>query len=223
MRTLVAAIVLLPFVACNCVADDSRGVPDKLFGIRLGGIYDLGNPELGQLGDLPIARFAGLTKFLGHGVHYYFKPKDVNPFFEYREKRDKPTDQYFQTPFRIYFSPVISPEITKQEQLKNEPLKWEASVIEWADDLKNPKDAYFWAKDLCKTFSIDISVAPKITDFYESDWYECTFSQDDRQFEVTSLFFRIVRLSFKKEVAEQKSESVDTAIRKLQMEELRPY
>jgi len=214
---------LLLLISSQCFAEEPRGVPEKLFGVTLGGIYDLGNPEIGDFGDIPVKKFAGINRFLGQGIHYYFQPKENHKFFEYAEKREKPKDKYVRTSFRLYLLPVIPPEITTIDQLNEAKLKWEVSVIEWSNDPKTKDDAYYWAIDLCKTFAVDISVNPEITDHFDSKWYECTFSTDDREFKVSSFYSKSVQLSYKKEVSDSKNKSVERAARKLQVNEIRPY
>lgn len=223
MGIKIISITFLLLFSSQSFAEEPRGVPEKLFGISLGGIYDIGNPDVGDLGNLPIKRFTGMQRFLGHGVHYYFKPKDEHKFFKYVEKRKKPKDKYFETSFRLYLIPVIPPTITTVEQLDKAKLDWEVTVIEWSNDAPKKEDAYFWAIDLCKTFAVDIEVKPEITDEYNSKWYECTFSAGDREFKVSSLYSKSVQLSFKRAVSDKKQETVDNILRKLQAKEIRPY
>ncbi len=69
----IAGILLLA-ASLPCFADEPRDVPEKLFGISLGGIYDLGNADVGDLGDIPVKKFSGIKRFLVQGIHYYFQP-----------------------------------------------------------------------------------------------------------------------------------------------------
>jgi hypothetical protein len=200
MGIKIISVVFLLLISSQSFAEGPRGVPEKLFGIALGGIYDLGNPEVNDLGNMPVKKFTGMNRFLGNGIHYYFQLKDEHKFFEYVEKRKKPEDKYFETSFRLYLLPVIPPTITTAEQLDQAKLKWEVSVIEWSNDPKTKEDAYYWAIDLCKTFEVDISLKPEITNYYDEKWYECTFSTGDREFKVSSSYSKSVQLSYKREV-----------------------
>lgn len=217
------SIVFLLLLSSLSLAEESRGVPEKLFGIKLGGIYDIGDSKSKGVGNIPVKKMTGIVRLLGMGVHYYFQPKEVYKIFEYVEKREKPEDQYFNTSFRLYLLPVIPPKITTKEQLENTKLNWEVATIEWSNDAKTKEDAYYWAIDLCKTFKADISVEPKIINNYETKLHVCTFSSGDRDFEVSSAFSRTVSLSYKKEVFETKNEAVDQVIRKLEAGKIRPY
>ena len=219
-KILIAFLLLMSSISS---AGESRGVPEKLFGIALGGIYDLGGPEDNDLGNIPVKKFASIQRFLGNGIHYYFQPKEEYKIFEYVEKREKPEDQYFGTSFRLYLLPVIPSTITTIEQLEKAKLNWEVTSIEWSNDAKTKEKAYYWAMNLCKTFKVDISVEPEITDYYGSKWYTCTFSSGDREFKVSSFYSRSIELSYKKEVFEAKNEAVEKIIRKLQADKIRPY
>lgn len=215
--------IFLLLASSSSLAEESRGVPEELFGIKLGGIYDIGDSESKDNGNIPIRKFAGILHFLGNGIHYYFQPKKEYKAFEYVEKRENPDDQYFKSSFRLYLLPVIPPEIKTIEQLGGAKTNWEVTIIEWSNDAKTKKDAYYWAIDLCKTFGIDISIEPEIIDYYEKDWYECTFSSDDRVFEVSSLYSRSIKLSYKEEVDEAKNDALERTIRKIKAKEIRPY
>lgn len=217
------SLAALLLISLQSLAEETRGVPEKLFGITLGGIYDLGNPEASNFGNMPIKKFAGMNRFLGNGIHYYFQPKDDNKFFEYVEKHEKPKEKYFKTSFRLYLLPVIPSSIKTVEQLNKTKLNWEVSTIEWSNDAKTKDDAYYWAIDLCKTFSVDISVKPKTIDQYDSKLYECSFATGNREYKVSSSYSRSVQLSFIREVFDKKDAAVDKAIRKLQAQEIRPY
>lgn len=223
MKRLLLTLIVSTFSVAVAADVEHRDVPKKLFGITLGGVYDLGDLEKKDYGDVPVKRATGINEFLGNGIHYYFQPKEASKFFKYVEKRDKPTDKYYETSFRLYLYPVIPPTIKTSKQLNESKLKWEVSLIEWsAEKTKTEKDAYFWAVNLCKTFETDISVKPEIVDSYESNLYSCTFSGGDREFGVHS-FFQTVTLKYKQEITSKKDEAVEKVIRKLQANEIRPY
>ena len=65
----IIAILLLAFSGSAFATDEPRDVPRSLFGITLGAIYDIGDPESNDLGNIPIKKFAGMNRFLGHGIH----------------------------------------------------------------------------------------------------------------------------------------------------------
>ena len=218
-------MVLIAFILLTSslsLAEESRGVPKKLFGISLGGIYKLGDPETNNFGNIPVKKITGLQKFLGEGIHCYFQPKEEYKSFEYVEKRKKPEDRFFETSFRLYLLPVIPSTIKTIEQLDLPKENWEVTAIEWSRPAKTEEKAYYWAMDLCKTFKADISVSPEIDDDHK-EWYACTFSFGDREFRVSSFLSGSVELSYKREVFEAKNEAVDKVIRKLQAEKIRPY
>lgn len=200
-----------------------RGVPSKLFGIVLGGLYDIGNPEMNDLGNIPIRKFAGVNRFLGYGIHYYFQPADDNAAFEYVEKREKPEDKYFKTSFRLYLLPAIPATVKTIEQLDAAKVKMQVAIIEWSVEPKTKDDAYYWAIDLCKTIELDILVKPKIDNLYDSKNYTCTFSTGEREFKVSSFFSKSISLSYRRDVFDKKNKALEKTIRKLEAEKIRPY
>ena len=87
-------------------------------------------------------------------------------------------------------------------------------------------DNYYWAAGLCETFKVDLSAVPEISDWYEREGeydYQCTFSDADRELSVHGWDFKQVDLRFKLAVAEEKDKAVEKILRKLQIEEIRPY
>jgi hypothetical protein len=227
-------ITVLLLTSSVSMADESRDVPKKLFGISLGGIYDLGDPDDNDLGNLPVKKFTSLEVFMGQGVHYYFQPNKEYKIFKYVEYVKKPEDHFFKTSFRLYLLPVIPSTITTNEQFNKVKLNWEVTSIQWWDypgklselsvDAKEKlkREAYYWAIDLCKTFKVDISVKPEIYN-NNLDYYECTFSHGDREFKVTNRPFKNLKLSYKDEVFNKKDEAVEKMIRKIEADEIRPY
>jgi hypothetical protein len=223
MKARLFALVLLLISASLPAQPSQRGVPTKLFGITLGGVYDVGDGQK-SLGDLPVAKFAGIQTFLGHGIHYYFRPQAENKAFPYIEKRKKPDDQFFETSFRLYLLPVIPPTVKTLQEVEQRKQKWEVAAIEWSDTAKAEDEAYYWAVDLCKTFQIDIGSKPTVIDNFETKWHNCTFASADREFSVGNLqAMKIVELSFKRDVLERKDKAVESVLRRLRVNEIRPY
>lgn len=221
VRTSVLALL---FASMPCLAQSPRSVPTQLFGVTLGGIYDVGSGEKGDVGDLPVARFAGMNTFLGNGVHYYFRPKTDHKAFPYVEKREKPSDKYFATSFRLYLLPVIPSTVKSEEELAKTSTKWEVATIEWSDDAKTKEAAYYWARDLCETFKVDIDSAPQVSDDLETHSCSCAFSSGPREFTVQNLgVMRIVNLSFTREVFDRKDGAVETILRRIKANAIRPY
>ena len=201
-------------------AEENHRFPEQLFGITLGGIYDIGEPENKDLGNIPVEKFTGITRFLGQGIHYYFKPKKQYKQFDYIEKEKKPEDHFFETSFRLYLLPIIPASVSNKKQLENTKIKWEVALIEWSSNANTKENAYWWAFNLCETFEADLSVKPKITDSYDKKEYQCVFSYENRAFKVSSIFSKRVELSY---TQEKKDDAVEKKMRKLQANEIRPY
>ena len=132
-------------------AADNQKFPDSLFGVNLGGIYNLGSGnDSKDVGNIPVKKFTGMQQFLGSGLHYYFEPLKDYKAFRYVERRENPDDEYFTTSFSAYILPVI-PEKTKSlDGLEKVVVNWEVISIVWTDILDkngNKKEEYFWAVD----------------------------------------------------------------------------
>lgn len=203
-------------------------IPDKLFGITLGAVYD--NYE-----NIPVKKFTGAEKsFRGTGIHYYFQPTKVNDFFEYIEKKES-DNQFYKTSFRVLMLPIIPSEISSMEELNKANLKWEVTYICWdtaieeiseKDRKKIIEENYYWAMDLCKTFSAEFSIKPKISntsDISELKAYTCTFISGEKELKVEGLAsVKSVSLGYKKEISSKKHDAVETTMRRLLAKEILP-
>jgi len=215
-KTFIVLLILLPSLSS---AEEFRDVPEKLFGIELGGIYDLGDFDGKHLGSIPVKEFAGIKQVQGNGIHYFFHPKDEHNCIEFLEKCKKPEEQKFGTSYRLYLLPVMPSTITDIAQLEKTKLNWEVQSIGWSQNAETKEEAYSWAVDLCEKFKVDISVDPQIKDYFNSKWFECTFSFSDRQYKVGNInVIRSVELFYKNEIVEAKVEAVEKTFQKLRAE-----
>ena len=213
-KSITVLLILVPSLSSSA---ELRDVPEKLFSIELGRTYDISDPEGKEIGSIPVKKFAGIKQFRGNGIHYYFLPKEEDNTIEYSGKNKKAKDLKFGTPYRLYMLPVIPSTITTLVQLEKMKLNWEVQSIGWSQNAKTKEEAYNWAVDLCKTFKLNISVVPEIIDFFDSKWFECTFSSGDREYKVRNInVIRSVELSYKKELIEAKEEAVEKTFQKLQ-------
>jgi hypothetical protein len=200
----------------------TAGVPETLFGVKLGGIYDLGEPETGNLGNLPIKKFTGVQSLLGSGLHYYFQPNSHSDFFAYKEKPKNPDDKYFPSTFRLYLFPVIPESIKTIEELRTLKPKYQVSLIEWSDKLKKDSDGYYWAVDTCKTFTAQISdIKPVISDLNNAQMYTCEFTAGGQQLVIQNLGNLVTfTLKYEKVIWDMKNDEVDKRVRQLQAKEI---
>ena len=209
----------------SVLVEGHRDVPNELFGITLGGIYDMGGPESNDVGDIPVKELLGTiytlerqTENITTRFHRHFRPIKEYKGFEYVEWHEDAygPDSVLSTPFNFDVLPVIPETVKTYEELQSTRFKWEVISITWRQSVGEHPVA--WANDLCKTFKADISVEPEVIDSF---FYACTFSSGDREFTVSSVWEMYLR--FKPEVIAEKEEAVDTIIRKLLVEEIRPY
>jgi hypothetical protein len=229
-RTVLFAVpcaLLLVFASSAAYGQGAKGdFPDSLFGVKLGSVHSLGQSEKHtDVGTLPIRAFRGVNQFLGRGIHYYFQPRQEYTAFKYIEKRKKPDDQYFATSFRLYLLPVIPKTVSSVKDLEPDLLKWEVALIEWSEESEKDKDrAYYWAIDFCRSLEVDLGRKADVFDHYESKWYSCTFKDKDSELKADSLGgTKTFTLKYAKTVFERKDNAIDTVLRKLQMNEIRPY
>lgn len=205
-------------------------VPKKLFGIILGENYKADNS------DVPVKKFTGCQKSFGLGIHCYFEPIDgtASQIFPYIEIKENPDYKFYKTSFHIYILPIIPnniDSIDKLESLEEKDFKIEVMSIDWSEFPKEEdkkakqkieEDCYYWAIDLCKTFETYFSSKPKIFDYYSSKTYGCTFSSHEREFKVTGMGFKQVKLSYNEKVLDRKIKNVETILRKLEAKEILP-
>jgi len=216
-------IVLLMLLPSLSSAEEFHDVPEKLFGIELGGIYDLGSLDGKDLGNIPVKKFAGINQIQGKGIYYFFHPTDELKGIEYIEKNKKPKGQKFGTSYRLYLLPLLPSTITDIAQLEKAKLNWEVQSIGWSQNAETKEEAYKWAVGLCEKLKEDISLAPQIKDFFDSKWFECTFSSGDRKYKVSNInVIRSVELFYKDEIVKAKDEAVEKTFQKLQAETIRP-
>ena len=102
------AILLLAFSGSSSVlAGDYSGVPEKLFGIPLGAVFDIGDVRNREIGELPIRKSTGMSQFIHYGYNYYFQPMRDYKIFPYMETEEG-LDGYYETSFRMFLFPEIS-------------------------------------------------------------------------------------------------------------------
>lgn len=233
--TKLITAVLLSFVFGSAFSQNLRGIPDSLFGIKLGAILDIGKGG-SDLGDVPVKRFTGANRFLGQGIHYFYEPLVENKYFPFYVKRKNSDDEFFETSHRMYLLPIIPDTIKKIDELDSLVPKYIVTSISWYDESPErsavkvktkleeqaKSDDYFWAVDLCKTLATDISIKPEIFDLYEYKDYRCTFIEGDKKFEVSSFYRKNISLAFTKKKFDAMNAEVETKIRKLRAKDVLP-
>lgn len=219
-------LLLTPMLSVYCFADNK--IPDKLFGVPLGGVYNVN--------DLPVKKITGVQELFGLGTHYYFEPLDgtSSQAFPYIERKEKPDDEFYSTSFHAYAFPIIPNNVDswdKLESLQDKDLKVEIVSIDWSDfpeetDKKTKEkigeDCYFWAINLCKTFEAHFSSKPKIYDNYDRKTYICTFTSNEKELVVTAMRYKEVQLHYKQEIIDKKNEILETFFRKIAAKKILP-
>ena len=210
---------------------EKKNLSDTLFGVRLGGVYKIdGKNSRKDVETLPIKKFTGLQKFLGNGIWYYFEPlKEYNPF-RYIEIREDPNDKYFKTSFSLYLLPVIPKSVTNLKKLKMYTDKnmmdidWEVAKIIWTENDEEGDRPYYWAIEMCKNVEVNLGIKPKIFNLFEQKSYFCSFESDLRELKIESLkHVKSFSLAYSDAKFEQKNNALDSLLRKLKMNKIRPY
>jgi hypothetical protein len=206
-------LVSLLVTASQSPAEELTCVPLKLFGIWLGGVYDLTASEAKNLGNLPVKKFVGLKRFSHNGILYYFNPLDEYNTLEFARESENGGEK---PSFQLFLLPVIPSTITTIEQLEQARLNWEIQSIGWSKKARTKEEAYNWAVSLCNKFKAEIAAEPEITDFFDSKWFECTFSAGVREFKINNInVIKSVELSFNREIIDAKDAEVEKIIKKL--------
>lgn len=182
LPTLCLVLYLLS-TAAN--AKSKPGFPESLFGVKLGGIYTVGEEK--DIGTMPVKEFHFMYSS-GIGHRYYFKPLKDYKAFKYVEKRGNLSDTPFKQSFQLYLLPIIPRNITNAEEFIIETTKFEVTLIEWLGETEIKESPYFWAIDLCKSVKSDLEREPDITDNFDSKWYECVFTEAHKKLEISGLF-----------------------------------
>lgn len=221
-------------ISSPVVAQGTAPLPTKLFGITLGSIFEIDATKDVDSKNFPIKEFRGINRFLGQGAHFYFEPLSTNSSLPYAEKKKQDSDKYYRTSYRLYLLPIVPDKAKSITEFYESIRNWEVTAITWEEidlkreqfaiDSKEEKDArnadYNWAFRLCKTFEAEFVIKPKTSDFINSNTYACKFTQDDRTFEVSSIYKKSLRLSFRRDIADKKDADITTSIRQLQAREL---
>ena len=129
-------LVLFMLLPSFSAAEEFRDVPEKLFGIELGGIYDLGSLDGKNLGNIPVKKFAGTKQFLRNGILYFFHPKEEHDCSDFLEECKEPEKLNFGTSYRLYLLPVMPSSIKAIAQLEKAKLNWEVQRIGWYQNAK---------------------------------------------------------------------------------------
>lgn len=233
-RLAISVIGIFAILCGTAFAQGKAPVPTKLFGIELGTVLDLDQEKTIDPAKIPVKAFRGIKGAIGYGAHYYFEPIAVNPTLPYKEDKKTPSDEFYETSFRLYLLPIAPIGAKTVEDFERSIAKWEVLTINWeevdvkrngyARESKEEKEArnadYWWAINLCKTFQVEFAVKPKVSDFSDTNTYICEFTQDERTFEVSSFYRKSLRLSLRRDLADKKNEDYSTAVRQLQARDL---
>lgn len=218
-RKYLLSILIIFLFGCS---NNQRDVPKELFDIELGKIYNIGDGTKNSIGDLPIKKITGYESSLTIGQHIYFQPLSANKTLEYKELKNSQADEHFKTTYRLYLLPVLPKSIDSMEELGAFKFdKGEVAVIAWADKLKDEKEAYYWAKDMCETFVADIGKTTKVIENHDLSLYSCIFEKENRVFTIHNIgSLAIFELKYGKDKLQGKIDEIENKLKKLKAKEI---
>lgn len=190
---------LLTLLASPALAQEATGLPDSLFGIGLGGVYEYApyGAEGNAVGSFPMQRLISARRSLHRGASLYFEPLTENADFPFREVAQRDGAAPIAT-HRAYVFPVLPDNLLTltEPEMRNLPQK--VFMIEWSDGEQPERNGndYAWAQKLCQSLEAELGIRPDITDRADNGVYRCLFSNGDREMEVSSAVGRTIQLSF---------------------------
>jgi len=223
---LISAIILCicSIPSSSAKEQSTRGIPDSLFGVKLGGIYK-STKETDSIGKgtYPVQKIVGA---IGESVGWYlaFKPLREYSSFPYIERKRNPDDKYFGSSFTLYVHPIIPKSVSTFTEFQNSQLDAKVVEIEWREiNDETREDSYFWVKEQCKDISVDLGIRAKVVDSIQDHYYSCTYSDGKLKLEVSNIGSKAYRLGYAHDIQEGMNKVLDAKIRKLRMKEEKPY
>ena len=222
------SVVVLVFPFTTYAQNDAPSpFPKTLFGVKLGGIYNIGSSDENHLevGTFPVKTAKGMKQFLGYGINYYFQPLKEYEAFKYIEEQKKPNDKGIRTSFRLYLFPIFPKDTSLSLiELTGDMFTYEVARIEWSEDEIKKDNAYYWAASFCKSLQVDLGKQPKVTDFFENKSYKCLFKENDKELSASSYHGKkYFTLSYIQSVMDKKDEATEKIGRKWRMKDIKPY
>ena len=149
--------------------------------------------------------------------------------FPYLRTKTDSGEEGYTSSFRLVLYPSSYGEDDLHADRLLTDILWDVALIEWSppasdDDPEQSSRAYFWARELCKDFSVDLSIQPKIADILESQYYKCDFLDGERRLRVLAQSGRkSLTLSVTDDALEKKEQDLEAQIRRLRIDRIRPY
>ena len=217
MKIILILIITLLMTSCS---EDVRDVPKELFNIKLGMVYDFSKMTKESVGEFPIRKFIGTESSIGGiGTHLYFEPKTVSNFFPNKEKEVK--DNFNNSNYDLYLIPIIPSSIKTIKEITESRIEMEVALIKWSDDKKDKNESYYWAKEMCKTFTADMKTMPKIWELAEHKDFICDFIKDNRVLTIKNIANSVYfSLGYQDDVIKKKEENIEKIINKIKAREI---
>lgn len=157
-----ASIIFLLLMSPSVLAENGQELPEKLFGITLGGVYNIGVNGLDESGmpniksiakgDLPIKKIIKVKDYANYGyglIRIFFQPNKEYKEFQYQNYTKLPWDSPLAslgitTPaerpypyFSIKMLPIVSHNVTSLKELGKTSIPYKVVEITWGEFFDN--------------------------------------------------------------------------------------
>ena len=221
-------LVLVSPFAAYAQNDAPEPFPKELFGVKLGSMYKVGafNGSYREVGTFPVKAIRGLKNWMG-AYNLYFQPIKEYEAFKYTEDDKKPDNFEYMTSFRLHL--ILTPPKTTYSSLKEmagTDYTFEVVNIEWSENEIKKDSGYYWAFSFCKDIQADLGIKPTIVYKFteERKEYQCSFIEGEKILDIRYRYkTKYFDLSYIHPIMKEKKEAAANLIRKMKMNEIRPY
>jgi hypothetical protein len=84
--------------------------------------------------------------------------------------------------------------------------------------------SYYWAIDMCKNIQSDLGIKPETHNDFKYKTHICSFKSNLNELKIEAIQkIKSVSLAYSDAEFKRKNDEIDNLVRKLKMEEIRPY
>jgi hypothetical protein len=139
--------------------------------------------------------------------------------------KDEQNNVYFRTTFHSYFLPDVPENTDSLVELEQKWTTFSFRLLRtgWSDEDKTERDAYFWVKNLCKTFAVYLGTDEDGFDLYDEDVQRksCSFRSNGNVLEIRNIgSLRTFSLSVDEGESKRLQKSVEDIVRSLQAKKM---
>ncbi len=187
------SVLLLVFSSYAIADEETKDLPNTLFGIALGmkAIFKQGD----NVGNLPVKKFTGMTRFAGNGLHYYFEPLNTSEEFPFYEFEEEGSAGLNRSNYRLFLMPIIPDDVHNLTEMNakfaQDGYKSTVTVIEFqSTDYGDEMSAYHAANKRCDALNAEYE-KPFAKNYKKAYWEgevgprrTCSIEQGNREMEI---------------------------------------